>query len=223
MGKSNLEELGYTVKENGRVDFSRPPKGRRFVPVPTSEEDIRCRGVDRRFVTRHRFSGTGKLVVMETVDEAEAAGADAYVAMEKADCKKEERKSRCTVVSPKTGKEIACPDCISCYGDKCPKKLGTVVYEDGDISYENVAETVKSSVATDDPTADAAVTNVMWESFREKLRREIPVLADIIEWDEFGYTRNEIMKKLHKDIRKTSWYYSQWDRIRKRWHAYYNA
>ena len=223
MEKTNLEKLGFTVKENGRIDFSRPPKGRRFVPVPVVEEDVRLREIDRRFVTWHCFSGTRKLVIMETVDEAEAAEADAYVALEKADCKKEERKNRCTVVSSKTGKEISCPDSISCYGDKCPKKLGMEVNEDRDISYENIAETVKSSVATDDPTADAAVTNVMWESFREKLRREVPVLADIIEWDEFGYTRNEIMEKLHKDIRKTSWYYSQWDRIRKRWHAYYNA
>lgn len=222
MAKNNFEKLGYTVRDNGRIDFSCPPKGKKFVPVPTDEEDIRRRGVDRGFVTWHRFSGTTKLVIMETIDEAETVGAEAYVAMEKAECKKEERKKRCTIKSPKTGKEIACPDSISCYSDLCPKKLGAVVYEDGDVSYEDIAETVKSSVVTEDPTADEAITNVMWEGFRDQLRTEVPVLADIIEWDEFGYTRDEIMRKLNKDVGKTSWYYSQWDRIKDRWRKYYN-
>lgn len=222
MTQTKLEKLGFTIKANGRIDFSNPPEGKRFVPVPTDEEDIKLRGIDRRFVTKYnKFSGTSMLVVMELIDEKEYESARAYIAEIKAECKKRERKNRCRIRSPKTGKEICCPECISCYSDECPLKKGMVTSTDRDASLDDMAETVRSSICSMDPTAEEAVCNADWGHFKEKLRGEEPVLADIIEWNEYGYNREEILKKLGKRESEKSWYYYQWKRIRDRWEKYY--
>ena len=134
--------------------------------------------------------------------------------------KRKERQNRCKICSPKTGKEIYCPESISCYSDDCPMKKGKKVTKDTPESLESIAETVKSSIHTYDPTADAAITNVMWDCFKKELRKDASVLADIIEWDEYGYNRDEILQKLKRTVEETSWYYYQWKRIRNRWADY---
>ena len=97
MAQTKLEELGFTLKANGKVDFTNPPKGKKFVPLQVDEEYIKLKEIDTRFVSRkHKFSATSTTVVMEVVDEeTEGAGADAYIAFEKAEAKREERKNRC--------------------------------------------------------------------------------------------------------------------------------
>ena len=215
---------GYTVKDNGKIDFDNPPEGKRFVPVPTTEEDIKLRRIDRKFVTRHKFSATTKLVVMELIDEEEYDSAKAYTAQIKTECREHERRARCLIRSPKTGKEIYCPECISCYGEECPMKKGMVVRTWADASLDemedDLATTVKSSVYSEDPTADEAIGNADWSIFKEKLREEDPILVRIIEWDEYGYERDEILKMLGRKGTEKSWYYYQWKRIRDRWIKY---
>lgn len=223
MTRKDLEKLGFTVKENGKIDFNNPPEGKMFVPIPTDEEDIKLRGIDRRFVTVHKFSATPVLVVMELIDDEENAGTKAYLTAMNTEYKELERKSRCMIRSPRTGKVIYCPESISCYSDACPKKMGLEVMTSRDAPLDDMAETVKSSVCSLDPTADEAIYNVEWALFKEKLREEEPVLADIIEWDEYGLSRDEILKKLNRNKSERSWYYYQWKRIRDRWEKYYKG
>ena len=223
MARKELENLGFTIKDNGKVDFTNPPKGKKFVPIPTDEEDIKLRGIDRRFVTMHRFSATPVLVVMELIDDEENAGTKAYLTAKNTEYKEYERKNRCTIRSPRTGREIRCPESISCYSDECPMKMGLEVKTDRDASLEDMAETVKSSVCALDPTADEAISNVVWSRFKEVLRGEEPLLADIIEGDEYGLSRDEILAKLNRKKSEKSWYYYQWKRIRDRWEKYYRG
>ena len=103
MTRKELEKLGFTVKDDGKIDFNNPPEGKMFVPIPTSEEDIKLRKIDRRFVTMHRFSATTTLAVMELIDEEEADKAKAYTAEIKCEYKREERKRRCKIISTITG------------------------------------------------------------------------------------------------------------------------
>lgn len=222
MTKKKIGNQEYSVKENGKIDFERPPKGKVFVPVPTDEEDIRRRGIDRRFVTRHKFSATTLMVVMELVDEEYADKVKAYIAAVKCDCKREERKVRCRIQSPKTGKMISCPDSISCYSGKCPKEQGIQVEEGRPISLDidGMEETVKSCVYTNDPTADEAITNCMWDSFVEKLNKENHILAFIAEADAKGYGAIEILNMLGKTETEKSWFYRQKEKIRNRWIKY---
>ena len=79
-----------------------------------------------------------------------------------------------------------------------------------------MAETIKAHTSVE----DEVITKVMWEGFKTLLRKEVPVLAEILEWDEYGYTAKEIMTKLGKKEDETSWYYYQWKRIRNRWKEY---
>ena len=217
MAQSKQVNSEFFIKANGRIDFSKPPKGKVFVPIPTDEEDIKRREIDRGFVTRHKFSGTSTLVVMELIDEEEAHKAKIYMAGIKSECKREERKRRCSILSTKTGQVRHCPDCISCYGEDCPKKQGRVVEEGGPASYEDLAETVKSSVYTMNPTADEAIVNVMWDTFKGKLLNEAATLAEILALNEQGYGAAEIMSKLGGS---KTWYYDSWKRIRERWIKY---
>lgn len=222
MAKKRIGNLEFTVKANGRIDFERPPVGKVFVPVPTDEENIKLRGIDRRFVTRHKYSATTELVVMELIDEENEAGAKAFVAEIKREYKNEERKNRCQIKSPKTGAWICCPDCISCYGDKCAKKQGLEVRNGRQDSLDvpGVAETIKSSIYSEDPTADEAIVNCMWDTFLGRLRKEDRVLAKIAQWDEEGYNAKEILKALRKTEKGLSWFYRQKEKIRDRWIKY---
>ena len=217
MARKELENLGFTVKDDGKIDFNNPPEGKMFVPIPTSEEEIKLRKIDRRFVTMHRFSATTTLAVMELIDEEEAEKAKAYTAEIKCEYKREERKRRCKIISTITGQVRLCPDCISCYGDECPKKHGMVVEEGGPAPFEELAEFVKSSVYTDDPTADEAVVNVMWDSFKRNLRTEDESFVKLIELNEQGFVAKEIMERLGKS---KTWYYDSWKEIHKRWINY---
>ena len=171
----------------------------------------------------HRFSATPVLVVMELIDDEENAGTKAYLTAKNTEYKEYERKNRCTIRSPRTGREIRCPESISCYSNECPMKMGLEVKTDRDASLEDMAETVKSSVCAMDPTADEAINNVEWSRFKEVLRGEEPVLADIIEGDEYGLSRDEILAKLNRKKSEKSWYYYQWKRIRDRWEKYYRG
>lgn len=223
MSSKELEYLGLTLKENGKIDFNNPPEGKRFIPIPTDEEDIRLRGIDRRFVTMHKFSATPKLVVMELIDEEDYESAKAYLTAMNTECKEQERKNRCIIRSPKTGKEIYCPESISCYSDECPKRKGMEVKSGREDSLDDMAETVKSSVCSIDPTADEATRNMDWGLFKEKLRKEEPILAQIVEYGEYGYERDEILKMLNREKSERSWYYYQWKRIRDRWEKFYKG
>ena len=222
MATKKIGNLEFTVKANGRIDYDKPPKGKVFVPVPTDEENIKLRGIDRRFVTRHKFSATTELVVMELIDEVDEGGAKAFIAEIKRGYKNEERKNRCQIKSLKTGAWICCPDCISCYGDKCAKKKGQEVRSGRPDSLDipGMAETIKSSIYSDDPTADEAIVNHMWETFLEKLRKEDRDLAKIAQWDEEGYNAKEILKALRKTEKYLSWFYRQKEKIRDRWIEY---
>ena len=217
MARKELENLGFTIKDNGKVDFTKPPKGKKFVPIPTDEEDIKLRGIDRRFVTMHRFSATPILVVMELIDDEETDKAKVYTAEMKYECKREERKRRCKIISAITGQVRLCPDCISCYSDECPKKHGMAVEEGGPAPFEELAEFVKSSVYTDDPTSDEAIVNVMWDSFKRNLKTKDELFVKLIELNEQGFAAKEIMEQL--GISKT-WYYDSWKEIHKRWINY---
>lgn len=217
MAQSKQANSEFSIKANGRIDFEKPPKGKIFVPVPTNEEDIRLRGVDRRFVTFHKYSGTTMRVVMELVDQEDEAGAKAFVSEVKRECKNAERDSRCKIKSPKTGAWICCPDCISCYGEDCPKQQGMAVEEGGLVSFEDLAETVKSSAYNVDPTADEAIVNVMWDEFKRKLSDEEESFVKLIELNEQGFVAKEIMQMLGKS---KTWYYDSWKMIHKRWIDY---
>ncbi|MBR3245073.1 MAG: hypothetical protein IKF90_20670 [Parasporobacterium sp.] len=82
---------------------------------------------------------------MELVDEEkEGEGAKDYIAYEKAEAKKEERKHRCRYTNPETGNETFCQDYISCYGPNCPKKKGIPVYKYEFECLEDLAETIQS-------------------------------------------------------------------------------
>ena len=216
MAQATINGYVFTIKANGKVDFSQPPKGKRFVPIPTDEEHIQLKGIDRRFVTTHKFSATRMLVVMELVDEEDAPGAKAYIADIKAECQQEERKGRCKIRSPKTGKEINCPASISCYSDQCPMRLGQATPAIRPECLDDMAETVRSYFSVE----NEVIAKVMWEEFKKRLRSEVPVLADILDWDEYGYTAKEILVKLGRREDETSWYYYQWKRIRNRWNDY---
>lgn len=223
MTRRELEALGFTVKKNGRIDFKEPPKGKIFVPIPTNEEDIRNRHIDRSFIVNNRFSATKVPCIMELADETEAEGAKAYVADLKAEYKKQERGARCRLISPRSGREIMCPESISCYNGDCPKKLGAQVWTIIPASLEDMAETIKNSVYDDDPTANEAMVNVMWKQFKQELYVEKPDWVKILELDEYGYSTVEILEMLNRKRSDTSWYSNQWKAIRKRWTEYYNG
>ena len=220
MTRTNLTELGITVKEDGRIDFSKPPKGKRFMAIPVEKEDLELMDVDRRFVVMHKFSATKKLAVMELIDENDAAAVDEFITNIKTECKQEERKSRCKICSPKTGRVIYCPESIKCNSEDCPRRLGVQAEAEWQVDFDEMEEKIKESVYMTDPTADAAMTNLMWSSFQEKLRKEEPQLADILSWNAYGYTRDEILLKLKRKVTDKSWYYYQWSRIRKLWEEY---
>ena len=217
MARKELANAGLTVKDDGRIDFNRPPEGKIFVPIPTDEEDIELREIDRRFVVIHRFSATTMLVVLELIDEEVADIAKAYIEDIKCECKREERKKRCKIISTVTGQERYCPDYISCYGNECPKKYCMAVEDGGPVPYEELAECVKSSVHTNDPTADEAVVNVMWESFKKKLSSEEEQFVKLVELKEQGYEANEVIEQLGKS---KTWYYDSWKEIYRRWVKY---
>lgn len=221
-----LEEKGFKVitdKKTGkkRIDFDAPPAGKKFTPLKTNEDDIKTREIDRRFVTWHMFSGTTKRVVMEVIDAKDAPAADASVADLKAYYKKQERKRRHRIINPKTGRRIMCPEGIRCFSEKCPIMLGMQVAEDTDLSLDDDrSEIVKTYIYADDPTADTAIMNMMWDGFKDELRKKTPHLTKIIEWEECGYSYEEILVKLKKRKDQTSWYHYQWKRIRKLWKEY---
>lgn len=217
-----LVKEGFTVIKdkngNKRVDFKKPPRGKKFAPLPTNEADIRTRDLDTRFVTKnHRFSATKVTVFMDLVDEdKDGAGVDNYIAYEKVKAKQEERKNRCRYINPETGNETYCQDCISCYSDKCPKKQGIEVFKYEYLCLDNMSEILKVEGSME----DNVIGKMEWETFKKELRDYIPMLADIVEWDEIGYKSDEIILKCGKQKKDTSWYGYQWKRIANRYREF---
>lgn len=221
MTRKELEALGFTVKENGRIDFAKPPKGKLFVPVPTDEDDIRDSQISRDFITYHKFSATTMQVKMMVVDESEAEKAKAYVAAIKSKCKKDERKKRCRITSPKTGKKIMCPECISCYSDECPKKKGQKVYEESDVvSLDFMSEKEMYQAFPEDPAYGSVEAEMDKEIFRKKLKKDNPKLARVLQMLEEGRTRDDILEAFQKRKDQTSWFYSQTKSIEKLWQEF---
>jgi hypothetical protein len=66
-----------------RIDFSNPPAGKAYCPMPITEEMVVEWELDRRYIVKkHKFSNTKKLCYMVLVDEDFAK---AYVQDEKSD------------------------------------------------------------------------------------------------------------------------------------------
>lgn len=121
------------------------------------------------------------------------------------------------ILNEKTGQLRYCPDCLSCYGEDCPKKHGLAVEEDSLTSYEELVDAIKYSAYSQDPTADEAIINVMWDDFKTELSTEKEPFLTLIELNEQGYAPQEIMDRLG---RSKIWYYRSWKMIRSRWINY---
>ena len=214
--KHILLEESFKPKTN-KIDFSNPPAGKVYVPIPTDEDDIRRCGIDKRFIVKHKFSATTMLCKMVLIDKCDVPAVDAYIADIKAECKKNERKNRCKIKSPKTGKAIYCPESISCYSEDCPLKKRELVDTDSDRSIEELFENSGFEIGGIDFTSSTAQSNLEREEFICILKKADPVLADIYEMRDYGYEPEEIMEK--HNLAKSTYYY-QLKRIRDRWEEY---
>lgn len=208
--------MAKSKETRSKIDFNNPPKGKVYIPIPTDEEDIRRSGIDRKYVVRRKFSATTILCKMVLIDEEAAPIGESYIADIKADCQKEERKGRCKITSPKTGKEIYCP--YSCYSDECPMKKRQNVKTDNELSVEDLQENEGfDALGGFDFTSNTALEHLMKEEFIRILKKADPVLAEVFTMHDYGYEADEIREMLHME---KSTYYYQWKRIRDRWKQY---
>ena len=198
-----LEDLGYTIITNKagqkRINYNEPPEGKVFVPVETNEDDIELRNVDRRFVTEHKFSATRKSVVMEVMDKGKAEAAKAYIAAEKKACKREERANRCRIISPKTGREIMCPESNRCYNDTCPKKRGITVIEKSQVLSLDWMTDEDENRGFSDSAFDKIEEDDAVDSLKEFLKKEKPDLAKLISMIRSGCGEDEVIQALNLD------------------------
>lgn len=204
-------------KAESKIDFNNPPKGKVYVPVPTNEEDIRLCGVERKYIVDRKFSATTLLCKMVLIDETDVPASDFCTASIKAECKKAERKERCKIRSPKTGRMIYCPESISCYSKACPLRKHEQVDTDSDKSIEELFENSGFEIGGIDYTSSTALANLEREEFTDILKKADPVLADIFVMRYYGYEPEQIMEK-HQMAKST--YYYQLKRIRDRWEEY---
>ena len=183
-----------------RIDFSNPPAGKAYCPMPISEEMIIEWKLDRRYIVKeHKFSSTKKLCYMVLVDEDLAK---AYVQDEKSDCKRMERLHRCIIPSPITGQPICCPDTNSCYGCKYAGNLKAENVEP--LSYEKKVEDEGYEIEVPDHTSDEGLTNIMTAELLTELRSINEKLAMILELRLEGLEVKEIGEKLN--IKKSTLY-----------------
>ena len=187
-----------TRQSKDKVDFSNPPAGKIYIPIPTNEEDIKLSGIDRRFVTTHVFSATRTLVKMVLIDEADAPAADAYIQDIKTECKRSERQSRCMIESPKTGKKIRCPGSCRCGTDSCPRKDGE---KTAPLSYERWIEDAGSEPAAADNVSDTVIADITTEMFMKTLT---PILEQMTRMLLAGEEPETIMVAL--GIKKSRFY-----------------
>ena len=187
------------VTDNKSIDFSNPPTGKRYCPMPISKEQIIEWGLDPRYVVTHKFSNTPRLCYMVLCDEKIAKE---YVQAEKAGCKKRERENRCIIASPITGKPICCPDSRSCIG--CEYTTMENVSKVGGISYERLIEETGYEKGTHDLTSDEALTNIITDDLLAELSSNNEKLAEILQLRLKGLEVKEIGKKL--GIKKSTLY-----------------
>lgn len=185
--------------DNKCIDFSNPPEGKCYCPMPINREQIVEWGLDPRYVVTHKFSSTPKLCYMVLCDEKIARE---YVQAEKTDCKKRERDYRCIITSPITGKPICCPDSKSCIG--CPNATLKNVPKVGGISYESLIEETGYEKGTHDHTSDKALTNIVTDDILVELSSINEKLAEIMKLRLEGLEVKEIGEKL--GIKKSTLY-----------------
>ena len=102
--------------QDNRVDFSNPPEGYLYCMIPIDEEFLELEpDLDPDYITVRFIGSRRQLVYMQLWTEREAKE---YNQSYKNEIHAEERRRRCMVTSPKTGKLIRCPDDRSCIG--CP-------------------------------------------------------------------------------------------------------
>ena len=184
---------------NKRIDFSNPPAGKRYCPMPINREQIVEWDLDPRYVVTHKFSNTPRLCYMVLCDEKIARE---YIQAEKTDCKKRERENRCIITSPITGKPICCPDSNSCIG--CEYASMENIPRVSGISYESLIEETGYEKGTHDHTSDDALTNIVTDEILEELSSINEKLAEILRLRLKGLEIKKIGEKL--GIKKTTLY-----------------
>lgn len=184
---------------NKRIDFSNPPAGKRYCPMPINREQIVEWDLDPRYVVTHKFSNTPRLCYMVLCDEKIARE---YIQAEKTDCKKRERENRCIITSPITGKPICCPDSKSCMG--CEYASMENIPMVGGISYERLIEEIGYEKGTHDHTSDEALTNIITDDLLAELSSNNEKLAQILQLRLKGLEIKKIGEKL--GIKKTTLY-----------------
>lgn len=185
--------------DNNRIDFSNPPAGKRYCPMPINREQIIEWDLDPRYVVTHKFSNTPRLCYMVLCDEEFARE---YIQAEKTECKRRERETRCIIPSPITGKPICCPDSKSCMG--CEYASMENIPMVGGISYERLIEETGYEKRTHDHTSDEALTNIITDDLLAELSSINEKLAEILQLRLKGLEVKEISEKL--GIKKSTLY-----------------
>lgn len=186
-----MEKRDKFATDNKCIDFSNPPTGKRYCPMPISREQIIEWDLDPRYVVTHKFSSTPRLSYMVLCDEEFAKE---YIQSEKTACKKRERENRCIIPSPITGKPICCPDSRSCIG--CEYETMENVSKVGGISYERLIEEAGYEKGTHDLTSDEALTNIVTDGILAELSSINEKLAEILQLRLEGLEIKEIGEKL---------------------------
>ena len=213
MARTKLEDLGYTLKENGKIDFTKPPKGKIFVPIPVDDHYLELVDVDSRFLTNYKFSATWKKVQMHLVDEKDADIVKEYIESYRAENKRWERHQRCKICSPITGKKITCPDTNKCSSDDCPMKRGEWVERETPVDVNEAGELIPAFGNLEDDV----VEKLTWNGFKETLTPELKKLA---EMKEIACNRDEILLDFNKRTDQTSWFYNKQNRLHDLWEEY---
>ena len=213
MAKTKLEDLGYTLKEDGRIDFTKPPKGKVFVPIPVDEHYLELADVDSRFLTNYKFSATWKKVQMHLVDEKDAEIVREYIESYKAENKRRERSLRCKICSPITGKRITCPETNRCHSEDCPMKRGEPIDRESQVDINKAEELIPEL----ENLEDEVVEKLTWKGFKETLP---PELMKFAQMKEEACDREEILIRFNKRTDQTSWFYNKQKRLRDLWEEY---
>ena len=186
-----MEKKTYLRTGNKCIDFSNPPVGKYYCPMPISREQIVEWELDPNLVVWHKFSGTMKLCYMVLTDETVAKE---YIQSEKTECKRKERERRCIISSPITGKPICCPDTKSCSG--CEYVALDNVPRVETVSYEALLDDDGFEKGTHDLTSDEVTTKIATEQLLTELRSVNEKLAKILELRLSGLDIKEIGTQL---------------------------
>ena len=144
---------------------------------------------------------------MVLVDEADAPAANAYIQDIKAECKRDERKRRCIIESPKTGKRIRCPEANKCGTKSCPHKDRDTM-EDVEtaapLSYEKWIEDDGYELEGDGDIAKSVISDITVEMFMQMLARKNPALEQMTRMLMDGADTEKVMAAL--GIKKSRFY-----------------